>query len=400
MTASPQQWTQGLLSAQETGALVFRATNDGVCLVDLHTHVLLRANARLGQMLGCDPEQLLGVPSSALSSDEPEGASGRERSFGPVHYDRPGLVEEVNIAFGDGAPCVVNLRVSHEELAGRRVAVCLLQDDTRHRMLEQELIQKHVALLDAHRDLAARQKQIAELTAQVAKVGQRAMLAEVVAEVAHSMNNPLAALTSNLRRLGKLRPAIPEEQLPRFDKLIGGCERNAKRMTRSVEDLRINVRHQSRGDRPGVSNFAQVAEHACQALEHRSEQCALSFHGEEELLVRGHITEIHHACVNLIDNALQAAAGRVEVRLVQDGPNAALWVCDDGPGVAEQLQQEIFEPFFTTKPLGQGTGVGLSMVRRLAQRRGGSVDVRSPGSLGGADFVFRLPLAVSPGEEQ
>jgi signal transduction histidine kinase len=67
-------------------------------------------------------------------------------------------------------------------------------------------------------------------------------------------------------------------------------------------------------------------------------------------------------------------------------------VDDDGPGIADDVVERIFDPFFSTKPKRRGTGVGLSMVRRMAMLYGGSVIAQPHGELGGASFCIELPV--------
>ena len=107
--------------------------------------------------------------------------------------------------------------------------------------------------------------------------------------------------------------------------------------------------------------------------------------------------ELNQIWFNLMDNALDAVqeAGSVEVHAARKGDQVIVRVVDTGAGVPPEIQGRIFEPFFTTKPVGQGTGLGLDIVRRLVTQQGGSVDLDSrPGH---TEFSVTLPIAASDG---
>ncbi|MBH9552501.1 sensor histidine kinase [Inhella gelatinilytica] len=103
--------------------------------------------------------------------------------------------------------------------------------------------------------------------------------------------------------------------------------------------------------------------------------------------------ELGQVWTNLIHNALQAMAfkGRLTVRVVRDGDQAMVAFIDTGAGIAPEVLPHIFEPFFTTKPVGEGSGLGLDIVRKIVEKHGGQIAVRS--QLGqGTCFEVRLPL--------
>ena len=109
--------------------------------------------------------------------------------------------------------------------------------------------------------------------------------------------------------------------------------------------------------------------------------------------------ELNQVWTNLIDNAVDALGGkgRLHIRTSHQGGDACVDIMDDGPGIPPEIRAAIWEPFFTTKGVGEGSGLGLDIVRRIVQQRhGGSVRVDSrPGE---TRFRISLPLAGPPKE--
>ena len=100
--------------------------------------------------------------------------------------------------------------------------------------------------------------------------------------------------------------------------------------------------------------------------------------------------ELNQGWMNLIDNAIDAVSqgGHVTVRAGRELGKVVVRVIDDGPGVPPAIQSKIFDPFFTTKDVGEGTGLGLDIVRRLLQRHDGDISLDSvPGH---TEFQVRL----------
>jgi signal transduction histidine kinase len=104
--------------------------------------------------------------------------------------------------------------------------------------------------------------------------------------------------------------------------------------------------------------------------------------------------ELNQVWMNLIDNAVDAVAegGQVEVIATRAPRGVLVRVIDDGPGIPPEIQGRIFDPFFTTKGVGQGTGLGLDIVRRLIKQHEGEIEVESrPGRT-----EFRVTLRAVP----
>jgi signal transduction histidine kinase len=111
--------------------------------------------------------------------------------------------------------------------------------------------------------------------------------------------------------------------------------------------------------------------------------------------VRGFVGELNQVWSNLLDNALDAipAGGRVTVIGERDGTRVVVRIVDNGGGIPQEIRERIFDPFFTTKPVGQGTGLGLDIVRRLVRHNEGDIEVES--QPGRTEFRVWLPLAAN-----
>lgn len=115
----------------------------------------------------------------------------------------------------------------------------------------------------------------------------------------------------------------------------------------------------------------------------------------EPLAVSADPDQLRQVFINLFLNAGQALGGkgRLAVTLGREGGRATVRVADSGPGVPPQLREKIFDPFFTTKSRGEGTGLGLSVCRKLVQDHGGRLWAEESPS-GGALFVLELPVEI------
>jgi signal transduction histidine kinase len=110
------------------------------------------------------------------------------------------------------------------------------------------------------------------------------------------------------------------------------------------------------------------------------------------LFVSSFGSELNQVWTNLIDNAVDAMAGKGElrVRTYREDSCAVVEIGDNGPGIPPETEAHIFEPFFTTKGVGEGTGLGLDTVQRIVRKHRGNIQVLS--EPGDTRFQVRLPL--------
>jgi signal transduction histidine kinase len=128
----------------------------------------------------------------------------------------------------------------------------------------------------------------------------------------------------------------------------------------------------------------------------RGRSVAVSVEVEADLpRISGYGGELNQVWANLIDNALDVAKQDVSITARRQGDSVLVRVVDDGPGVPAEIRERIFDPFFTTKAVGQGTGLGLDIARRIVRHHRGEIAVQSvPGR---TEFTVTLPIEDGAG---
>ena len=222
---------------------------------------------------------------------------------------------------------------------------------------------------------------------------------EVVAGVAHEINNPLQTI------IGCVELMIEEQRAsgPRGD--LDLVRQEASRAGQIVRNLLAFVRRSS-PDRSAadLNQIARaVAEQREPHLAHRNITLQLELHpGVLAVLVNR--DEIEQVVLNLVSNAEHAIGhtpGTITIRTNAGEHAHILQVADNGPGISPELRGRVFEPFFTTKEVGQGTGLGLSIALGVATAHGGTLELCAPSPRGlpsdarsakeGACFQLTLP---------
>jgi signal transduction histidine kinase len=128
----------------------------------------------------------------------------------------------------------------------------------------------------------------------------------------------------------------------------------------------------------------------------RGRSVAVSVDVEADLpRISGYGGELNQVWANLIDNALDVAKQDVSITARRQGDSVVVGVVDDGPGVPAEIRERIFDPFFTTKAVGQGTGLGLDIARRIVRHHRGEIAVQS--TPGRTEFTVTLPIADGAG---
>lgn len=223
---------------------------------------------------------------------------------------------------------------------------------------------------------------------QMSRTEHLATLGELAAGLAHEIRNPLAGIAGVMDIIGRDLP----EKSPARD-VVKDVRQEVMRVNRIVSDLLETARPKTAEYR--AADLNATAEHAVIfARQHSlSKPVKVELHKYDgQLLVEHDTGQIHQVLLNLMLNAIQAmdegGPGQVDVTVEARDGQAVVSVRDTGKGIKPEHLANIFRPFFTTK--GHGTGLGLSLARRIVEDHGGKILVESEVGKG-STFKVMLP---------
>ncbi len=257
----------------------------------------------------------------------------------------------------------------------------------------------YAELQKAYRDLQTTQ-------AQLVQSAKMASLGELVAGVAHEINNPLAFVLNHLdstrKYLDQFRDRVAAEATEaaeepwqraqaRLKEIHGGLQR--------IRDLVLKLRTFSRldeGERKVVS-FQECVDSVLTILQHRTkERIEIVTDLQPPDLIDCYPSLLNQVLLNLIANSIDSieSKGTISLSAGADGEDFVICVTDTGHGIPPELRERVLEPFFTTKPVGKGTGLGLSIAYSIVKKHEGSIQLdERPG--GGTSVSIRFPLKLS-----
>ena len=211
---------------------------------------------------------------------------------------------------------------------------------------------------------------------------------EFVADASHELRTPLTSVLANLELLAE---ELDGEQRETAESAL----RSTRRMRRLVADLLLLARADAGREAPRRPvDLSGVLVEAAAELEPVSPGHAVEVDAEAGALVDGVRDELHRLALNLLENAVKHTEPGTPVRasVRRQGPDVVLVVEDEGPGVPDELAERIFDRFVRgASDRGGSSGLGLAIVRAVAESHGGSVRLEPDGR--GARFVVRMPTA-------
>jgi PAS domain S-box-containing protein len=311
----------------------------------------------------------------------------------------------------DGTPC--RFAGSHTDITSRKHAEKLLREQNER--LEAAALTEREAM-EALKLAQSRMVQSEKL----------ASLGQMVAGVAHEINNPLSFVGNNIavlqRDLTDLRELLllyqeadaviateRPELLSRIEQfrdvadveytvnnlqgLLARSREGLKRIQQIVKDLRLFARIDE-GER-NEADLNTGIESTITIIHGHAHKKGVTIKPDLHPLppVNCYPARINQVIMNLLSNAIDATpeGGTVTVRTTSEKDRVNIQIIDTGVGIPPEMRQKIFDPFFTTKPVGQGTGLGLSISYGIVHDHGGTIEVDS--TLGeGTTFTVSLPL--------
>jgi two-component system, OmpR family, sensor kinase len=217
---------------------------------------------------------------------------------------------------------------------------------------------------------------------------------QFVADASHELRTPLTSILANLELLADVLDGERGEA-------ARSALRSSQRMRRLVGDLLLLARADAKRPLPREpTDVGRVLVEAAAELGPVSDGHELIVDADEAI-VNGTRDELHRMTLNLMENAIRHTpeGTHVSARVAADDGEVVLTVQDDGPGVPIELRDRIFERFVRgTGDRGSSSGLGLSIVRAVAQSHGGSVELED--TRPGARFVVRLPRAEVPAQDR
>jgi signal transduction histidine kinase len=254
----------------------------------------------------------------------------------------------------------------------------------------EELNESYNALREKANDIRERDKKIRDFTEVLTRANRLSTLGELAASIAHEIKNPLISIQGFARRIGQGQETQKAEVYAKF------IEKEAERLSNVLMKL-LDFSRMAEPNRENL-DVNRLVDDTILFLEHhltRFRNIALRAEKDETLPpAYGDRVHIQQALVNLVMNGAQAMpeGGALTIKTgKRDDAYAFIAVTDNGTGIREEDLGKIFNSFFTTKREGEGTGLGLSLVKRLVEANDGKIEVDSRVNVG-STFTLLLPF--------
>ncbi|HEX3477052.1 MAG TPA: ATP-binding protein [Kofleriaceae bacterium] len=268
--------------------------------------------------------------------------------------------------------------------------------------LERAVQMRTADLARKNRELAETLDKLTRAQEQLVRSEKLASIGQLVAGIAHEINNPVNAIVNTV---GPLEQAI--DDIDSSDPAVrGDAARDVREMVRVVQrgaqrtKAIVGALHNySRTDDESVVDFDidRSIDDSLELLRHLLKDKTVTKRYGDVGRVRGHAGQVNQVFMNLLTNAAQALSGRpdanIAIETTGDATAVEVRIQDNGAGIPPDVLPRIWDPFFTTKDVGEGTGLGLSIVHELVERHGGTIECQTTVGAG-TTFTVRLPRQI------
>lgn len=367
----------------------------------------LMVNRRYEELFKLTSEQIVGKTDEEIIPD-PEIVRRLKKNDRLVHKRGEAIQFDETIRFSDGERSYVSMKFPMRDLDGEIYAVGGISTDiTERKRAEKELQDLNQELMRAHDNLTKAHEQLIQAE-KMESVGRLA------AGVAHEVKNPLAMIGMGLELLSRRIPENDEKAHETMRRMKRGIDR-AKKIVRGLVDYSSNRRLEFKECDPNAV-VAEALELADYQL--RDAGIKVDFAEEKDLPpVNVDPTKVEQVLVNLFINAMHSmeSGGILKIRIalasrkrvahdegsrlrerIREGDRMIrIEVSDTGKGIPEEVLGKLFDPFFTTKATGKGTGLGLTVARKIAELHGGELLLSNKPDRSGAVATLTLRAVVN-----
>ncbi len=423
---------EALRASEEQTRLIIETANDAFVAMDAQGRII-DWNRQAEMIFGWERAEAVGrilaqtvIPPQHRAAHEQGLKKFLATGEGPVLNRRI----ELSALHRDGREFPVELTISPVRLGASYVFNSFVHDITERKRAEERLRMQNKLLQEMAQLERQAHEELKKAQAQLVQAEKMSGLGQMVAGVAHEINNPLSFVSNNVAVLQRdvqvmkqlvslyqqAEPILAEHRSELHGQIHGLCERidldytlrnleelmarsrdGLKRIQQIVTDLRDFARldesdlHEVDLN-PGIESTVNIITGLA-----KKKQIEIELDFAPLPRVNCFPAKINQVVMNLVSNAIQACPqkGKVTVRTVARPQEVEIHVIDDGHGIPLEIRDRIFDPFFTTKPPGQGTGLGLSISHGIVEDHGGRIEVNSiPGQ--GAHFIVHLPVRARP----
>ena len=354
---------EALKRSEEKYKVIFENAKDAILIADIGTGVIVDANKSAEALLGWSREELIGMDRVKLHPQNE--AEYYDRQF-QRHVGDHSVSEEAVMVKKDGIRVFVQIDAALTEINGKKVIQGIFHDLTERKKME---------------------KDKADLQAQLVQSEKMSAIGQLAAGVAHEINNPMTSILGFTQLLLRAHKEGDTEydKLKKIEISSQRCKDIVRQLlvysrTKSAEALSVDIHEMLNSVLALTENHLKMAN-------------VTVVREYENNIVRAEVPQqLEQVFMNIISNAGDAmpSGGRLIIRTQMENGKIAVRFTDTGEGIAKENLEKIFTPFYTTKKAGQGTGLGLPIVKTLLASMQGDIKVESePGK--GSTFTLILP---------